>query len=65
MDNFMENPSDKMNRGGILAQGWRQLAYARFRATREAESAGPLRPGAVVSGDVSLVRLVQAHGMQA
>ncbi|MQA56364.1 hypothetical protein GDH07_23860 [Pseudomonas sp. MC042] len=25
MDNFMEHPTYKMNRGAILAQGWRRL----------------------------------------
>ncbi|QBX39501.1 hypothetical protein E4T63_02490 [Pseudomonas fluorescens] len=26
MDNFMEQPTYKMNRGAILTQGWRRLA---------------------------------------
>ncbi|KAA0982765.1 hypothetical protein FQ187_14935 [Pseudomonas sp. ANT_J28] len=27
MDNFMEQPTYKMNRGAILTQGWRGLAH--------------------------------------
>jgi hypothetical protein len=27
MDNFMEQPTYRMNRGGILTQGWRGLVH--------------------------------------
>ncbi|TEA61860.1 hypothetical protein EIY71_10010 [Pseudomonas sp. CH235] len=36
MDNFMEQPTYKMNRGAILTQGWRRLV----RRLQQDETAG-------------------------
>ncbi|KAA0949126.1 hypothetical protein FQ186_02710 [Pseudomonas sp. ANT_H14] len=68
MDNFMEQPTYKMNRGAILAQGCQRLVGVCTEdvADRNGLSLALTGPGTTTgSGDIRRNRRIQAHGMQA